>query len=205
MQVTPELARRLEAHVRSNIKDAMEEVAIEITEEVRNYVARTLYTRPKSKYYDRDGYNGGFIGTFADASNASRIVDEMMRTQGDKIYVTFVLRDFSDINYEPPTSKQFGHHTSFEGVETSDSRAQSEMDDLINNGWEIITPHKSYYSYKRIEGIHFREYAKDYVNKYANGMLAEKLKQRGLEMSSNTSIGRKRMSVPIDDIQIIIE
>lgn len=205
MNITPGLEQKIESHVRSIIKDVMEEVAIEITEEVRGYVARTLYTRPKSKYYDRDEDNGGFLGTFADASNASRVVDEMMRTQGDKIFVTFILRDFSDINYEPPTTRQFGHHTSFEGVETYDTRAQSELDNIINNGWEVITPHKYYYTYKRIEGIHFREYAKDYVKKYANTMIAEKLKQRGLEMTSNAFAGRKRLSVPIDEVQIIIE
>lgn len=217
MDITPGLERKIEAHVRSIIREVMEEVAIEITEEVRNYVARTLYTRPKSKYYDRDGANGGFLGTFADASKASRIVDQMMRSQGDKIYVTFVLRDFSEIRYEPPTQGEFGHHTMFtkskyydettqETVDvygiTTNSRAWSELDNIIDEGWNV----GGYWNTGRfVEGIHFREYAKDYVNKYANGMLTEKLKQRGLEMTRNATVGRKRLSVPIDEVQIIIE
>lgn len=205
MKINPEFKKYMQERFSIIIKEVLQEVAKEITLEVRNYVAKTLYSRPSSIYYDRDGENGGFLGTFADATNMSQVVEEMTRTQGNKIFITYVLRDFSKIRYKAGGPGRFGHHTSFEGVETTNKRARSELDNIINNGWSIVSPHNSYVTGKRIQGIHFREYAKSYIKKHANRMIQEKLSQRGLSSQNGISQSRKRLSISLDSIQIIAE
>ena len=205
MELTSEFQKKLEAYVRGVSKEIMQDVAIEITKMVKDYVAKTLYNRPTSLYYDRLGENGGFLGTFADAHNLSNVIEEMTRTVGNKIYVTYVLRDYSDLVYRRGSNGKFGHHVSFRGNPTKNTRSRSLMDEAINEGWEVYTPHRRYVTIKWIEGIHFKEYAKECIRKYAPKMIERKLNELGLGKSSGTKIGYKRISIPVDEIQILSE
>ena len=202
MEFTPEFQKKLQIKMRRDIKDALADVAMKITEEVRNYVNRALYLRKPSEYYDRNEYEGGFIGTF-DPYNSTGLIDNMLRTQGSKIYITFLLRDYEDINYEEGEKGKFGHHVYFGGDETHNDRFKSDLDNLIDEGWYIYG--RNGMKLKFIEGIHFKEYAKDLVEKKGNEMLKQRLQEMGYQMSAGVGIGRKRISVPIDEVEIIYE
>ena len=200
MELTPEFQRKLQQKMRADIKDALADVAKEMTQKVREYVRRELYLRPKSKYYDRDADAGGFLGTFD--TNAD-LIDSMLRTQGNRIYLTFLLRDYSDINYSEAYRGQFGHHVYFGGDETINNRFSSEMDNMIDQGWGIYD--RTGGLIKFIKGIHFKEYAKELVNREGNKILNERLREMGYEMQARTGVGRKRISIPIDEIEVIYE
>lgn len=203
MKLTPEFQKKIEQKVRRDIKDALTEVAKQITQEVREYISRELYLRPKSLYYDRDEDDGGFLGTFANARQVSELVGNILRTQGDKIYVTFLLRDYEDIDYSEGARGKFGHHIYFGGDETKNNRFSSELDNMMDRGWNIYN--KKGEVIKFIQGIHFKEYAKELVAKKGNKLLSEYLAEMGYVMNANIGIGRKRISIPIDDIEIIYE
>ena len=162
MEFTPEFQKKIQLKMKRDIKNALVEVAKEITEEVRNYVYKQIYLKPSSLYYDRDGYDGGFISTF-DPYNSTGLIDNMLRTQGNKIYITFLLRNYEDLSYQDTGWGwgSFGHHTSFDGVKTKNDRFSSVLDTFINEGWDIHG--RNGQIIKTIEGIHFKEYAKDLV------------------------------------------
>lgn len=200
MKLTPEGRRRLQGVVRQDLASVLGDIAKEITAEVRNYVARTLYARPKSLYYERDKEDGGFLETFAANSSYAELLDSMTRVQGNKMYITFVLRDYDNINYEGRGKGKFGHHVSFDGEETNNSRFSSELDNLMNDGWGIYS--RSGIMIKYIAGIHFKEYAKSLVKKYTQQIVDKKLREKGYNLSGNVGVGRKRLSIPIDTITI---
>ena len=203
MELTTAGRKRLQSFVREDLGEILGEIAQEITKDVKNYVERMLYGRSKSLYYDRDGENGGFLETFAVGSEARDIVESMTRVEGGRMYITFVLRDYDNINYEGREKGKFGHHTSFDGEETVNSRFSSELDVLINDGYGIYN--RKGLLIKYIRGIHFKEYAKKIIRQYSKNIINERLRQRGYETSGNIGIGRKRFYVPVDDLKIEIE
>ena len=203
MEFTPEFEKKMKIKIRDDVEEVLKEVAVEITEKVRAYVARSLYSRPESLYYERDRDNGGFLETFVNAKNASSMLDSMLRVQQGRMYITFVLRDYENLNYEGAFKGTFGHHASFDGEETNNSRFSSEMDNFIDKGWTIIIHKKDKELRKKIKGIHFKDYAQKIIRTEGVPLIYEKLRQRGYQSSlGGLTIGRKRISLPIDEIKI---
>ena len=204
MEITPEFQKKIQAKIRADVKEALTGVAKQVTNIVRHYVAQSLYKRPISPWYGDRDEEEGFLGTFADAQAASEIVDSMLRTQGNKVYLTFLLRDYDYINYEMADKKgNFNHHLTFDGEETNNSRYHSDLDDFINDGHYIRKRNGELGKF--IKGIHFREFASNIVKTMGNTLLKQEMEKMGYNMDFKAGTGRKRINIPIDKIELDYE
>ena len=79
MELTPAFKNKLQIKIREAVEEVLKEIAIEITKEAGHYITKRLYSRHRSLYYDRDKDDGGFLSTFATASDASRILDSELK------------------------------------------------------------------------------------------------------------------------------
>lgn len=211
MEITRNFREKVNKQITKAIKESLGEVAIDITTKVRNYIEKQLYRKSNPLYYDRTEGFGGYLDTFASARNFSKVLKQMTRVEGNRVYITFVLRDFDDFVHKKSRMSRFNHHMGFDGrysrgswnrnagVYNADNRRKSEMDDWIDRGWHIP-------GVKGLYGnIRWRDYAEKLVSKEANDMLKQKLKERGYDFSGQAKVGPKRLSIPVDTIKIVVE
>lgn len=211
MEITRNFQQRVSKQLNKDIKEALGEVAKDITTQVRNYVANTLYRGNRPLYYERSSGYGGYLDTFASARNFSKVLKQMTRVEGGRIYVTFVLRDFDDLIHTQSKLSRFNHHMGFDGQSTrgsrnrkagtynADNRTKSELDDWIDKGWHVPGLRKLY------GNIRWKDYAKNLVNRKAKQMVIDRLKARGYNFSGQLKVGPKRLSIPVDSVKIIVE
>ena len=209
--------QELKKRIQLAMQDIMFEIAKDVTKATKDYIRKEWYIkRAPSMYYTRQGDNGGFIDTFLEGDELANSLDYVADRRGNRLYMRFLLRDYERLVRARPRRGEFGTHMSFDGEPTDDSFRKSEMDNLINYGWKIRYTQRGVNNgevvktqkVKRIKGIQFRQFAREYLNEHFDELLLKYGAPYGIT-AGRGKIGYKRQSIDLNDIidtnfQIII-
>lgn len=209
---------------REFVEKIMKKIAAEVTSATKDFIRKEWYNNseryPESPYYKRMGDRGGFIATFKEGSEIANSLGYLSEIRNDRVYMRILIRDYSRLVSREGPIGGFGSHVSFDGTPLATSWADREdeegvgpearfkghlgMDSLINSGWAIKS--RSGAIIKRIKGLKFIDFAKDYLNKHYNEMLERYGAELGYTVTSGGQRreGPKRFSIDITKLEINI-